>query len=686
MKILIATDGMDIGGAETHVFTLINELKRRGIDVTLISAGGPYADILEKSGVRCIKAPLNKRDPISIRRSKIALSKAMRQTDIVHAHTRFTAFIAKSIRGAAKYPKIVTTAHLNFPLFPFGAFAFWGDGTLAVSEDIREYLMTNYGLTPKDVCLTKNALDVSAYQKARLDTKVIIHTSRIDTGRSKAAFLLVEVARDVLSRHPDWRILIVGDGNRFARLIKKAKETNYHLGFEGVCLCGARSDVPSLLSYGSIFVGVSRAALEGMAAGLPTILCGDEGYGGIVNNDNFSLLSYANFCARGLESATKDALTRDIEILISDKILREELGNSGRETIKKLYPARSLGDDALALYKRVFSPISVCLMGFFGYNNLGDEETLRCTHKALNDMGINDICVLSASESDTGSTIPIKAVYDRRNPRDVISAIERSDAFILCGGNLMQNETSLRSLVYYEQITELARRRGKRILALSSGFGEIHGKIAETLLKRGIERCDFCGCRTSTDLDIAMKYNARARIMPDICFLLPGVTDTPKKCDTFVWIISKRRAVTTEEIESIARSRALTPIAVSLFESADKSALEEVKKAEIKVLTPSSYDELKDTLSSARFSISERLHGSIFSVISHTPTYITTDNAKNRAALHEIEKRAHGSTIILPYTEESIKAKKEIGACDSDFNYVVNSLRLDIDQALNEVF
>ena len=223
MKILIATDGMDIGGAETHVFTLINELKRRGIDVTLISAGGPYADILEKSGVRCIKAPLNKRDPISIIRSKIALSKAMRQTDIVHAHTRFTAFIAKSIRGAAKYPKIVTTAHLNFPLFPFGAFAFWGDGTLAVSEDIREYLMTNYGLTPKDVCLTKNALDVSAYQNARLDTKVIIHTSRIDTGRSKAAFLLVEAARDILSRHPDWRILIVGDGNRLPVLLKKQK-------------------------------------------------------------------------------------------------------------------------------------------------------------------------------------------------------------------------------------------------------------------------------------------------------------------------------------------------------------------------------------------------------------------------------------------------------------------------------
>ena len=42
MKILMLADKMDIGGAETHIITLIEELIKRGIDVTLVSNGGVY--------------------------------------------------------------------------------------------------------------------------------------------------------------------------------------------------------------------------------------------------------------------------------------------------------------------------------------------------------------------------------------------------------------------------------------------------------------------------------------------------------------------------------------------------------------------------------------------------------------------------------------------------------------------
>ena len=686
MKILIATDGMNIGGAETHVFTLINELRKIGEDVTLISGGGPYAKILEESGLKCIYAPLNKRDPLSIKKAKKALMQAMKSVDIIHTHTRFTSFLAKSIRGNASYPKIVTTAHLNFPLFPFGAFAYWGDSALAVSEDIREYLIENYGLKKNDIRLTKNAIDISAYTHARLDTNLIIHTSRIDAGRSKTAFLLVDAAKDILVRHPDWRILIVGDGNHFLRLSKNVAKANADLGFEGIALSGARSDIPELLSYGSIFVGVSRSALEGMASGLPTIVCGDEGYGGIANNDNFSLLSHTNFCARGLNSPTKEALVRDLDILISREYLRKELGAFGHEIIKNLYPAKRLAEDAIASYKGVFSPPSVCLMGFFGYNNLGDEETLKCAVTALESIGIKDISVLSASEVNTGSSISVKRIYDRMNLKDVVKAIDHADVFVLCGGNLMQNETSLRSLVYYEQLVEIAKRRGKRIYALSSGFGEIHGKIAASLLKKGIELCDFCGCRTTTDIEIATKYNSNTRIMPDLCFLLPEPLPNTKKSSTFVWILSKKRGINTKDIIDIARSRKLTPIALNLFESCDKDVAEEVRSYGIEVLAPTCYARIRDVLGEARFSISERLHGSIFSVISHTVSYITTDSIKNQAMLSEIQKRENGSNIIFPYSKNDVIEKKEIGACDSDFNYVVNSLRLDIKQALNEIF
>ena len=42
MKILMATMGLDIGGAETHIVELAKELKHQGHDVAIISNGGVY--------------------------------------------------------------------------------------------------------------------------------------------------------------------------------------------------------------------------------------------------------------------------------------------------------------------------------------------------------------------------------------------------------------------------------------------------------------------------------------------------------------------------------------------------------------------------------------------------------------------------------------------------------------------
>lgn len=684
MKILIATDSMDIGGAETHVFTLINELKKNHT-VTLISAGGVFEKSLNKSGLRCVWAPLNKRDAISIRKSIKILKEEMERADIVHTHTRFTSFLAKKIRGKNTFPKIVTTAHLNFPIFPFGALAFWGDATLAVSEDIRLYLEEKYNIKKERIRLTKNSIDTAVYKRATLGKKLIIHTSRIDTGRAKTAFLLTQVAETLLVDHREWRIMIVGDGNLFSKLSKKVKAVNKALGFEGIILTGARGDIPTLLGYASIFVGVSRSALEGMACGLPTVICGDEGYGGIVDNDNFDLLSYSNFCAREMVEPTKELLLSDLEKLIFDNSMRRDLGEYGRKAIELHYASQAMANDALTCYEDVFKRPSVCLMGFFGYSNLGDETTLRCAVNALKEIGITSISVLCSHTylySDISSSVKI---LDRMNLKEINAAIEECDVFILCGGNLMQNETSMRSLIYYEQTIELARRHGKRVYMLSSGFGKIRGKTAKFLLMRGIKSCVFCGCRTYTDLKVAEKFNSNSKIMPDLCFLIPESISKEKE-QTFIWILSNKKKISAEDILEISRQRKLKPIAINLFRDNDHAAADLAKSYGIEVITPKDYTKLKSILGKAEFSISERLHGSIFSVISHIPTYITTDSEKNYALLSEISARSKSTSIILPYIKSDVIAKKEIGACDSDFNYVLDSLKRDINLALNEIF
>ena len=52
MKIFMATMGLGIGGAETHIVELAKELKARGHEVVIASNGGVYVAEVEAAGIR----------------------------------------------------------------------------------------------------------------------------------------------------------------------------------------------------------------------------------------------------------------------------------------------------------------------------------------------------------------------------------------------------------------------------------------------------------------------------------------------------------------------------------------------------------------------------------------------------------------------------------------------------------
>ena len=51
MKILMATMGLDIGGAETHIVELSKQLKQQGHDIAIISNGGVYVPEIIAAGI-----------------------------------------------------------------------------------------------------------------------------------------------------------------------------------------------------------------------------------------------------------------------------------------------------------------------------------------------------------------------------------------------------------------------------------------------------------------------------------------------------------------------------------------------------------------------------------------------------------------------------------------------------------
>ena len=90
MKILMLTDGMESGGAESHLETLTLGLMARGHDVGLLSCGGRVADRLEAAGARQWRYRRGGKRWMDLWRGRGILSEILRNEpfEILHAHTR----------------------------------------------------------------------------------------------------------------------------------------------------------------------------------------------------------------------------------------------------------------------------------------------------------------------------------------------------------------------------------------------------------------------------------------------------------------------------------------------------------------------------------------------------------------------------------------------------------------------
>ena len=146
MKIIMTLMSLDIGGAETHVAELSKQLVKLGHEVIIVAEKGAYWDGLLSSGIKLVRAPLDRRDITSMIASYKILKTVIKaeKPDIVHAHARIPAFLCHMVRKTVRF-KFVTSAHGTYSTaFPLKILTRWGSKTLAVSKDIKRYLKDNY--------------------------------------------------------------------------------------------------------------------------------------------------------------------------------------------------------------------------------------------------------------------------------------------------------------------------------------------------------------------------------------------------------------------------------------------------------------------------------------------------------------------------------------------------------------
>ena len=509
---------LDIGGAETHIIELALELKRRGIDVIVASNGGVYVAELDGASIPHFVIPMDRRKLSCMFKSYFLMRKLIKREkpDIVHGHARIPNFICGLLCKTMRF-KFITTAHWVFDVG--GGLKYltnWGEKTIAVSEDLKQYLIENYGTTPDNIFVTQNGIDTNKFSPEtpsdaiisefglRTDRPIICNVSRLDERAAVVSRMLVEIAPELNKRLPGVQILIAGAGDIYDELKSKAAAANAGTGTNTVTMTGARTDINQIIAACDLFVGVSRAALEAMASAKPVIVAGSEGFIGLFTSDKLQLSIDTNFCGRGCELPSHQTLLDAIAGFFSDVTADERaaLGNYGREMIFRDYSVSRMADDCIRAYESVLRRrYDVVMSGYYGFKNAGDEAILQSIYQNISAVSADiSITVLSSDPEDTKARYGCKAV-DRFNILRALRAIRRCDALVSGGGSLLQDFTSTRSLLYYLFIISAAKRMGKKVMIYANGIGPVSKKANRRRVRSVISRADVVTLRDPASLD-----------------------------------------------------------------------------------------------------------------------------------------------------------------------------------------
>ena len=511
MKILMATMGLDIGGAETHIVELAKELKHQGHDIVVVSNGGVYVPEITAAGIRHYNAPMHRRNVGDMLRSRRILKDVLlkEKPDLVHAHARIPAFLCGTLQKQLKFP-FVTTAHWVFDASGMLRYLTnWGERTIAVSEDIKSYLIREYGLPAEHISVTINGIDTEKFSPSvsgervirefNLDPQqpILSYVSRMDADRAMVARQLIQIAPQLSQAVPGIQLLIAGGGNVFAELQALAEQVNAQLGRNCVTMAGPRTDINEIVAAGQVFVGVSRAALEAMSAGKPVIVAGNEGYHGLFGPDKLAEAQAGNFCCRGLPLSTPETLLADVSAAFAlSPQEKEQAGAYGRQVIFDYYSVRRMAQDCLRVYDQVRRrKYRVVMSGYYGFANAGDDAILEAIQQAIHEAS-DDIAVtvLSNDPELTRTQYGMEAI-PRFRFWSVFSALRRSDALLSGGGSLLQDTTSTRSLLYYLSVIRCAEWLGKPVMLYANGIGPVRRPGNRRRVKRVVERATLVTLR-----------------------------------------------------------------------------------------------------------------------------------------------------------------------------------------------
>jgi GalNAc-alpha-(1->4)-GalNAc-alpha-(1->3)-diNAcBac-PP-undecaprenol alpha-1,4-N-acetyl-D-galactosaminyltransferase len=194
------------------------------------------------------------------------------------------------------------------------------------TNDIASWTKENLKVEAKVI---PNPVDPLQFQsrKTRADKKRIIAIGRLT--RQKGFDLLIEAFVPVSKQHPEWDLIIFGDGPERKLLAQQIESVKLS---SRISLPGRSNEIETELAAADIYVhparyeGFPNALLEALAAGLCCVVADCPGGAGeIIQHGEFGLM---------VKTESVEKLTEAMEAVISDPTLRKSFADKASQAVR----------------------------------------------------------------------------------------------------------------------------------------------------------------------------------------------------------------------------------------------------------------------------------------------------------------------------------------------------------------
>jgi glycosyltransferase involved in cell wall biosynthesis len=290
--------------------------------------------------------------------------------DIIHSHSEFGDAAALICGWKNRVPVLMRTVHNNtiWTRRPFRRLflvnllypiAFRKE--IGVSQNIVDKLDQRplAKLVKRRAALLYNSIDLSRFtqmhrpDKTQLLEKLNIHPEAVIAGsvgrltEQKGYKYLLEAAKIILEKQPNYHFLIIGSGGSEQELKNKSRQ----LGIEDqVTFTGPRNDVIDLLSCMNVFVssslweGLPTVIMESMAAGIPVVATDIPGTTEIITHEKNGLL---------VPPGNPQALAEGILKMVNSPGLAERCIKEAKESVKR-FDIKTIARQHQGLYEKEF--------------------------------------------------------------------------------------------------------------------------------------------------------------------------------------------------------------------------------------------------------------------------------------------------------------------------------------------